>query len=73
MEDYFRKTFEHPVLKPYIELVSTDFLLRIANPNPGEETDLGFWDNNVLVGMNDLMRNIKKHGMRDPVIVGVVS
>ncbi len=71
MEDYFRKTFEHPILKPYIELVSTDFLLRIANPNPGEKTDLGFWDNNILVDMEALMKNIKKHGMRDPMIVGV--
>jgi hypothetical protein len=72
LEHLFARTFEHPVLRGKIDLVSIEWLLDLANPTPAAKTDLGTWEADApLVDWDTLYANIEQLGMRDPFILGV--
>lgn len=58
-------------LKDFTEVVSLEWLLEMANPEPTETTDLGVEKPGILVGMAELAKDLKKRGLREPLVVGV--
>ncbi|MES2353486.1 MAG: hypothetical protein V4568_03615 [Pseudomonadota bacterium] len=71
MKQLFQRTFQHPILGCRCDLVSVDWLLGLANPNPTACTDLVNWRQDELVTMDELFRNLLAEGMRDPLLIGV--
>lgn len=69
----FKRTFEHPLAqRNLIELLPVDWVASLgATKNGTEKTDLGLWQNEELVTMEQLWSDLLINGMRDPFILGV--
>lgn len=68
----FSRTFEHPILAPYVEWVPTAWLAKLGNPAPSKTTHLEDWGAaDEQVCMDTLFEDLLSRGMRDPFLVGV--
>lgn len=66
----------HPVMGRYVQWMDLSFALELSNPDFKQETDLGNWQSsriNERVGLDALVQDILKRGMRDPFIIGIGS
>lgn len=66
----FSRTFEHPVLKGKIDMVSLEWMLEMGNPAPRETADSGD-GSGARVSMEELWESLLRDGMKDPIILGV--
>lgn len=58
-------------LGPKMELVSLEWLLEMANPDPTEWTALDANHPTERVSVADLAKDLKKRGLREPLLIGV--
>lgn len=57
--------------KERLEMVSLEWLLEMANPEPSDTAPLESGRENERVSMADLVKDIKKRGLKEPLIIGV--
>lgn len=74
LEQWYKRCLEHPQWCTKVQLVSIEWLETIANPDPPELTNLGIdkldgQGNLVHVDMEQLSKDIKKIGLKEPLIV----
>lgn len=71
LREMFEPCLSRPDLKDNMEIVSLEWLLEMANPDPSDTTDLGADKPGSLVSMADLGKDLKRRGLREPLVVAV--
>lgn len=71
LKEMFEPCMARQDLAGKIEIVSLEWLLEMANPDPSETTDLGAERPGVVVSMADLAKDLKKRGLREPLVIAV--
>lgn len=74
LDQWYKRCLEHPQWGSKVQLVSVEWLEEISNPSPSELTNLGVdkldgQGNFVYVDMEQLLKDIKRVGLKEPLIV----
>jgi hypothetical protein len=70
LKEMFEPCMSRPDLAGKIEIVSLEWLLEMANPDPSDDCDLGA-DKPGIVSWSDLAKDLKKRGLREPLVIAV--
>lgn len=71
LKEMFEPCMARQDLAGKIEIVSLEWLLEMANPDPSDTTDLGAERPGMVVSMADLAKDLKKRGLREPMVIAV--
>ena len=71
LKEIFEPCLSRADLKEEIEVVSLEWLLEMSNPHPSENTDLGSDKPGAIVSMVELSKDIKKRGLKEPLVIAV--
>lgn len=70
LKEMFEPCMARQDLAGKIEIVSLEWLWEMSNPDPSETTDLGA-EKPGVVSMSDLSKDLKKRGLREPMVIAV--
>jgi hypothetical protein len=71
LREMFEPCLTRADLKDQTEIVSLEWLMEMANPNPSETTNLGADKPGSVVSLADLGKDMKKRGLREPLVIAV--
>lgn len=71
LREMFEPCLARADLKDQTEIVSLEWLMEMANPQPSETTNLGADKPGSIVSLADLAKDMKKRGLREPLVIAV--
>lgn len=71
LREMFEPCLARADLKDQTEIVSLEWLMEMANPQPSETTNLGTDKPGSVVSLADLGKDMKKRGLREPLVIAV--